>query len=58
MKTYIEEHELLRRKLWADVWAAVANANDCKSPETATKYADAALSAFDIKFRQPAGSAQ
>lgn len=50
MKSYTEEHELTRQKLWADVWAATASANDCKSPDTATAYADAALKAFDLKF--------
>jgi hypothetical protein len=50
MKDYEQEHELMRRQVWRDAWAMTANANDCKSAATATKYADAALKAFDARF--------
>lgn len=50
MKSYEQEHELMRRKVWAETWSAVANANDCKSPSIATKYADVALHEFDKRF--------
>ena len=36
-----------------NVWCATANANDCKSTSTATKYADEALKAFDERFPKP-----
>lgn len=50
MKSYRQEHELMRRQVWRDAWAATANANDCKSTDVATRYADAALEAFDRRF--------
>lgn len=39
-----------RESVWVQAWIAVANANDCKSPDIATKYADACLKAFDERF--------
>lgn len=50
MKDYKQEHELMRRKIWGDAWSMTANANDCKNSSTATKFADAALAAFDSRF--------
>lgn len=50
MKSYKQEHELMRRKVWSDAWSMTANANDCKATDTATRYADAALKAFDERF--------
>jgi hypothetical protein len=50
MKSYEQEHQLMRRKVWCDAWSSTANANDCKSTKTATAYADAALEAFDERF--------
>lgn len=46
-----EQYKAERRKVWSDAWCATANANDCKYTETATKYADAALVAFDLRFK-------
>jgi hypothetical protein len=46
-------HEQLRKKLWCDAWTLTASANDCKSPETATRWADNALKDFDKRFNQP-----
>jgi hypothetical protein len=40
-----------RRQVWANAWAMTANANDCKSTEVATRYADRCLEAFDLRFR-------
>lgn len=54
-ETPFSVHEQQRRDLWAQAWVATANANDCKSPEVATKYADAALRDFDSRFPRPAG---
>ena len=51
MKDYKQEHELIRRQVWQNAWTATAGANDCKSTCTATKYADAALEAFDERFK-------
>jgi hypothetical protein len=45
----VYEHDL-RKKLWIKAWVATANAIDCKDHETATRYADAALKAFDERF--------
>ncbi len=41
-----------RKQLWIKAWCATANANDCKEPNTATRYADEALKAFDERFSQ------
>jgi len=40
----------VRMNVWVHVWAMVASANDCKRPESATKFADECLSAFDARF--------
>jgi hypothetical protein len=39
-----------RRRVWSDAWIGTANANDCKKPQVATDWADAALAAFDSRF--------
>ena len=39
-----------RRQVWSNAWSLTANANDCKSPDTATRYADACLREFDKRF--------
>lgn len=49
-KTFKQEHELMRQRVWSDAWCATANANDCKESSTATAWADKALKAFDSKF--------
>lgn len=51
-KDYRKEHELMRRQLWIQAWSLTANANDCKSPETATSYANKALKEFDTLFEE------
>jgi len=51
MKSYKQEHELMRRKIWIEAWTSVSNANDCKSPLVATEWADDALKNFDIVFQ-------
>lgn len=53
MKDEISEHELLRKKLWCDVFSNTASANDCKSPYTACNFANKALEFFDQKFPAP-----
>lgn len=45
-----QEHEIARRQVWVSVWNSVSNANDCKRTETATRYADEALIAYDARF--------
>jgi len=45
-----DEHEAARKQLWISAWAGVASAFNCKEPESATKWADAALKAFDERF--------
>lgn len=47
----IEQHEKERRQVWSNAWAMTANANDCKSPSTATNYADACLREYDNRFK-------
>ena len=44
--------ERMRIQLWCEVWSKTASANDCKTPETATTFADAAIRAFDKRFLQ------
>ena len=51
MKSYKQEHELMRRRMFCDAWAATVNASDCKHADTATRYATAALKAFDDRFK-------
>lgn len=46
-----EQYKRERRQVWSNAWALTANANDCKSPSTATSYADRCLEAFDLRFR-------
>lgn len=37
-------------RVWLQAWSATVNANDCKNPDTATKYADACLKDFKERF--------
>lgn len=50
-KDEIISHQEQRKRLWADAWVHVASASDCKSHDTATKWADKALEEFDKRFR-------
>ena len=51
------EHELeiMRRKLWADVWVATASSSDIKYTSSytssCTRFADDALKDFDTRFK-------
>lgn len=51
----IEEllHEKMRKQVWLTAWAATASAITCPTTEAATKWADAALKDFDIRFPKP-----
>ncbi len=40
----------IREKLWMDVWCATTSVNNCIDSNTPTRYADAALKAFDERF--------
>ncbi len=44
------EYNLIRMNLWKDAWVSTANSSSCRLTETATKYADIALTEFDIRF--------
>jgi len=46
-------HQEQRKQLWANAWVHTASASDCKSPSTATSWADKALAAFDERFPKP-----
>lgn len=46
-----EEHEKLRKKVWADAWCATASAWNCKDTTAAARWADAALKDFDERFK-------
>jgi hypothetical protein len=46
-------HKEQRINLWANAWVHTASASDCKSFNTATKWADEALKAFDERFPMP-----
>lgn len=50
-KNHRHEHELMRRKLWCNAWTATSNSNDCKDSSVATRFANAALEEFDLKFQ-------
>ena len=52
-KDFVFQHEEVRKKLWCDAWVSTANANDCKSTDSATRWADAALEEFDARFPPP-----
>lgn len=51
MNKYEHELEILRRKLWADVWTATASSSNCKYPSSCTSFADEALKEFDTRFK-------
>lgn len=48
-----ERHEEMRKQLWIDAWSRTANATTCISSDTATRWADSALEAFDRRFPAP-----
>lgn len=50
MKSYKQEHELMRRKVWSDAWSRTSSASNCTDKNTPARYADAALAAFDERF--------
>lgn len=43
-------HTEQRKNLWSNAWVHTASASDCKSYQTASKWADEALKAFDERF--------
>lgn len=43
-----------RERVWREAWCSVAGTFNCSATETATKWADAALAAFDERFRKGA----
>ena len=43
-----------RERVWREAWVAVAGTWNSNSAEIATKWADAALAAFDARFRKGA----
>jgi len=44
------DEQLKLEDLWIKAWCATANANDCKSPYTASRYADQAVHDFQKRF--------
>jgi hypothetical protein len=52
-KDFILHHEIKRKEMWLNVWAAVASSSNCISTETCTKWADKALREFDNRFPKP-----
>lgn len=52
-KDELTSHNEQRKSLWSSAWIQTANASDCKSTDTATRWADAALKAFDERFPTP-----
>ena len=46
-------HEQLRAEVWLTAWANVSGAFNLKHPSDATRWADAALEAFDQRFKNP-----
>ncbi len=50
MKNYEREHEMMRRQCWIEVCVATAGSANCEKVESPTKFADAALAAFDERF--------
>jgi hypothetical protein len=52
-KDFVLQHEETRKHLWCNAWVSTANANDCKSTDVATRWADAALRDFDKRFPEP-----
>lgn len=44
--------ELIRLKFWCDAWSSTASAVNCINSETADKWADKALEAFDKRFKK------
>ena len=55
-KNYELEYDFMRMKLWSDVAAATASANNCTSKATITNYAESALMHFDREFKRPKNS--
>lgn len=52
-KEELTRHDEQRKKLWADVWVATANASNCMDVFTPTKWADEALKQFEKRFPPP-----
>jgi len=53
MKNYKQEHELMRQRVWSDVWSRVASSNKGVSGDICTAFADHALKEFDKRFNIP-----
>lgn len=46
------DHEDQRKRLWIDVFVAVANASNSVNKESCARWADYALQEFDSRFRR------
>jgi hypothetical protein len=46
----MREEQRTREAVWLEAWLAVAASTSCVESETATKWADECLSAFDVRF--------
>lgn len=47
-----QQREFERNKFWRDAWTATASVENSTSADVCTKYADAALIAYDARFGQ------
>lgn len=45
-------HQEIRKKLWADVWVAMANSSTCMTDAVATSWANMAVKEFDKTFAE------
>ena len=48
-----ERHEEMRKLCWIEAWSLTASAVTCRESDTATRWADKALAAFDERFPAP-----
>jgi hypothetical protein len=48
-----EQHQVVRQDVWVKALVAVAGAINCLEPQSAVKWADDCLAAFDTRFKAP-----
>jgi len=46
-------HKEIQKKLWCDVYIAVATSGNCVNIDTPTRWADKALAEFNERFKEP-----
>lgn len=45
-----DDVDLIRMKLWGEVWCSVSGADNCNRVESPTNWADSCLEEFDNRF--------